>query len=134
MSQASADSETPARLLETAREAAHAAAEVHREAAGREGGRWVESKMAASDFVCDVDLAAQEAALSVVAARHPAHEIVAEERDGERSGGPGVLLVTEAGGRVGRIEGGPVRPVRGSILAANSGSSLVALRSMLSLS
>lgn len=272
MSQASAGSDAPLRLLETAREAAQAAANVHRKATGRKNQRWVESKTAASDFVCDVDLAAQEAALSVVAARHPDHEIMAEERGGERPGTPdnehvwlvdpldgttnflhghpyhsasvavwdgagpvagavhaqalgavwtaargegafengrrvraspatdvsgfllgtgfpfkfpelvepylgtlatalrrtsgvrrtgastldfayvangtldaywepvlepwdfgaGVLLVTEAGGRVGRIEGGPVLPVRGSILAANSAPSLAALQSMLS--
>ncbi|MXX34065.1 MAG: inositol monophosphatase [Gemmatimonadetes bacterium] len=75
-------------LLATAVEAAHAAARIHREASDRGGGRWVDVKTASSDFVSDVDMAAQEAAMEVIAARHPAHAILAEEEGGGREGAP----------------------------------------------
>ncbi len=77
------------RLLATATEAARAAARIHREAARRGGGRWVDVKTASSDFVSDVDMAAQEAAMGVIAARHPGHAILAEEEGGGRDGAPG---------------------------------------------
>ena len=74
------------RLLATATEAARAAATIHMEAMGRGGQRWVDSKIAHSDFVTDVDMAGQEAALEVIRTRHPDHAIMAEEDGGEHAG------------------------------------------------
>ncbi|MDE2796762.1 MAG: inositol monophosphatase family protein [Gemmatimonadota bacterium] len=82
------DESRAARLLATAKEAANAAARVHREAARRGGGRWIDEKTAHSDFVSDVDMAAQEAAVAVIAARHPDHRVLAEEDGGGREGAP----------------------------------------------
>ena len=76
------------RLLATAKEAAKAAARVHREAAGRDGIGWIDEKTAHSDFVSDVDMAAQEASMAVIAARHPDHRVLAEEDGGGREGAP----------------------------------------------
>lgn len=76
------------RLLATAKAAANAAARVHREAARQGGGRWIDEKTAHSDFVSDVDMAAQEAAVAVIAARHPDHGVLAEEDGGGREGAP----------------------------------------------
>ena len=65
-------------LLDTARRAADAAADVHRDQAtsvgiadAREKGR--------ADYVSATDLAAQEACLAVIRENHPDHTIVAEE-------------------------------------------------------
>ena len=76
-------------LLATATGAARAAARVHGDASRRGGGKWVDTKTASSDFVSDVDMAAQEAAMEVIAARHPGHAILAEEEGGGRDGRPG---------------------------------------------
>ncbi|MDE2762518.1 MAG: inositol monophosphatase family protein [Gemmatimonadota bacterium] len=98
------------RLLATAAEAARAAALVHREAARRGGGRWVNEKTAASDFVSDVDMAAQEAALAVIAERHPDHAILAEEEGGGRAGAPGdghLWLVDPLDGTTNFLHGHP---------------------------
>lgn len=73
-------------LLATAAAAARAAATIHAEATGRGGQRWVDEKTAHSDFVTDVDMAAQQAALEVIRTRHPDHAIMAEEEGGEHSG------------------------------------------------
>lgn len=75
-------------LLATAKEAANAAVRVHRVAAQRGGGRWIDEKTGHSDFVSDVDMAAQEAAVAVIAARHPDHRVLAEEDGGGREGAP----------------------------------------------
>ncbi len=78
--------EASADLVATAREAAEAAAQVHRLHAGRV--RIEEASMKrASDFVSRVDLEAQEAALAVIRDRFPEHEIMSEEEDGRT--GPG---------------------------------------------
>ncbi len=45
--------------------------------------------------------------------------------------GAGILLVTEAGGSVERVEGGPIGAVTGSVLAANSAEALKELRTLL---
>ena len=82
------DPDAVERLLATATAAARAAATIHAEAAGRGGQRWVDAKTAHSDFVTDVDMAAQHAALEVISARHPDHAIMAEEEGGEHSGAP----------------------------------------------
>ena len=76
-------------LLATATRAARAAARIHREASRSGGGQWVDIKSASSDFVSDVDMAAQEAAMDVIAGRHPGHAILAEEEGGGRAGVPG---------------------------------------------
>ncbi len=76
-------------LLATATRSARAAARIHREASRSGGGQWVDIKSASSDFVSDVDLAAQEAAMGVIVARHPGHAILAEEERGGRAGAPG---------------------------------------------
>ncbi len=67
-------------LLETARTAARAAAEVHRARAGTVRTTDADEKGRA-DFVSEVDLEAQRAALAVIRARHPDHRILAEEED-----------------------------------------------------
>ena len=82
------DPDAVERLLATATAAARAAATIHAEAAGRGGQRWVDAKTAHSDFVTDVDMAAQQAALAVISTRHPDHAIMAEEEGGEHSGAP----------------------------------------------
>lgn len=98
------------RLLATATEAARAAALVHREAARKGGGRWVNEKTAASDFVSDVDMAAQEAAMAAIAERHPGHAILAEEEGGGRAGAPGdehLWLVDPLDGTTNFLHGHP---------------------------
>jgi myo-inositol-1(or 4)-monophosphatase len=67
-------------LLLTARRAADAAAAVHRRDAGRVLLAGASEKSRA-DYVSRTDLDAQEAALAVIAARHPDHDILAEESD-----------------------------------------------------
>ena len=97
-------------LLETATWAARAAANVHREAATRGGGRWIDEKTTSSDFVSDVDVAAQEAAMAVIASRHPDHAILAEEEGGGRDGAPGgehLWLVDPLDGTTNFLHGHP---------------------------
>jgi myo-inositol-1(or 4)-monophosphatase len=80
--------DTPRALLETARLAADAAAAVHLRWAHRvTPGEAVDKGR--SDFVTRVDREAQDAALSVIRRRHPAHRILAEE-EVEEDGGGGV--------------------------------------------
>lgn len=67
-------------LLETARAAAGAAAEVHRLRAGTVATIDADEKGRA-DFVSEVDLEAQRAALAIIRSRHPDHRILAEEED-----------------------------------------------------
>ena len=103
-------SEQVERLLATATEAARVAAEVHRDAARRGGGRWVNEKTASSDFVSDVDMAAQEVAMAVIARRHPDHAILAEEVGGGREGAPGnecLWLVDPLDGTTNFLHGHP---------------------------
>lgn len=75
-------------LVHTALRAARAAAQVQRSMAGRldaNGGR----EKGHRDFVSEVDLRAQRAALSEIRARHPHHHVLAEEEDGEPGEGWG---------------------------------------------
>lgn len=75
----------PAPLVQTALEAARAAAEVHRARVGElgaDGGR----EKGHRDFVSEVDLEAQRAALAVIRGAFPGHGILAEEEDGEEGG------------------------------------------------
>ena len=68
-------------LLRTARDAASAAAEIHARHRAARTTLDVREK-GQSDFVSKVDLEAQDAALSVIRARHPDHQVLAEEDDG----------------------------------------------------
>jgi len=98
------------RLLATATAAARAAATIHAEATGRGGQRWVDEKTAHSDFVTDVDMAAQQAALEVIQSRHPDHAIMAEEEGGEHSGAPDtgyIWLVDPLDGTTNYMHGHP---------------------------
>lgn len=65
-------------LLFTAIQAAEAAAEVHLRHFGRIGVDQAREK-APSDFVSEVDMEAQEAALGVIQRRYPDHQVLAEE-------------------------------------------------------
>lgn len=97
-------------LLATATAAARAAATIHAEATGRGGQRWVDEKTVHSDFVTDVDMAAQQAALAVIRARHPGHAIMAEEEGGEHSGAPDtghIWLVDPLDGTTNYMHGHP---------------------------
>lgn len=69
-------------LLRTALSAADAAARAHRRRSGRVGVAGATEK-GYSDFVSQVDLEAQRAALAVIRERHPDHGILAEEDDAE---------------------------------------------------
>lgn len=97
-------------LQATAEAAAQAAAEVHRDAARDRSRLRVGSKTGHSDFVSEVDLAAQSAALAVVGARHPTHQIMAEEAGGARPGAPGnerLWLVDPLDGTTNFLHGHP---------------------------
>jgi myo-inositol-1(or 4)-monophosphatase len=65
-------------LLATALAAAEAAAEIHLEHFGEVGLEGAQEK-AHSDFVSEVDTAAQEAAMGLIRSRFPDHAILAEE-------------------------------------------------------
>jgi len=68
------------RLLRTAREAAEAAAAIHRRDAGRIvlSGATIKAR---ADYVSKTDLDAQAAALAVIEENHPDHAVLAEESD-----------------------------------------------------
>ena len=83
-------------LLSTALEAAEAAARVHLVYFGEVGPDDARRK-AHSDFVSRVDLEAQEAALSVILQRHPAHRVLAEEDPGGEDSGRGERTWPEDG-------------------------------------
>lgn len=85
-----ADSPDLREFERTARDAADAAAAVHLVHAGRFTAESATEK-AASDFVSEVDLEAQAAALAVIRERHPDHRILAEEAGDGDEGGQGVL-------------------------------------------
>lgn len=68
------------RWLVTARDAADAAARVHRRWSGRLDILGADNK-GFSDFVSRVDVESQEAALAVIRDRHPDHRILAEEAE-----------------------------------------------------
>jgi myo-inositol-1(or 4)-monophosphatase len=67
-------------LLRTAREAAEAAARIHRRDAGKVvlAGATVKAR---SDYVSRTDIDAQAAAIAVIEANHPDHLVLAEESD-----------------------------------------------------
>lgn len=66
-------------LLRAARQAADTAAEVHRRSRPLDPGHWTEKGHA--DWVSEVDLAAEQAAVSVLREAFPGHAIAAEEGD-----------------------------------------------------
>ena len=68
-------------LLSVATRAAEAAALVHGHHVGRLEERWIDEKTAASDFVSNVDLESQDAALAVISSVFPHHHVMAEEGD-----------------------------------------------------
>ena len=133
---------TTSDLQATAEAAAQAAAEVHRDAARDRTRLHVGSKTGHSDFVSEVDLAAQAAALAVIAARHPTHEIMAEEDGGGRPGAPGnahLWLVDPLDGTTNFLHGHPFYsasvavwdpggPVAGAVRAHALGKSWTAAR------
>lgn len=82
-------------LLETARAAAGAAAEVHLRWAGRTGSADAREK-GTSDFVSQVDLDAQEEALAVIRERHPGHTILAEEDEADTRRHEGSALAPDS--------------------------------------
>jgi myo-inositol-1(or 4)-monophosphatase len=87
-------------LLQTALDAADAAGAVHQRYRERlDSFRTVEKGQ--SDFVSEVDLEAQEAALSVIRSRHPGHQIRAEEDE------HGASLLRSAGAEVNHSAHGP---------------------------
>ena len=95
------------RLLATATEAARAAARIHAEATGRGGQRWVDAKTLHNDFVTDVDMAAQQAALEVIRTRHPDHAVMAEEEGGQHAGAGHIWLVDPLDGTTNFMHGHP---------------------------
>jgi myo-inositol-1(or 4)-monophosphatase len=96
-------------LLATALDAAEAAAAVHRRWAGRVGVREATEKQA-RDFVSQADVEAQRAALSVIHARHPDHQVLAEEEDGQAAaaGGAPTWVVDPIDGTTNFLHGHPM--------------------------
>ena len=97
--------------LETARRAADAAAEVHRDQATSVGIADAHEKGRA-DYVSATDIAAEEACLAVIREKHPDHTIVAEEShegnpDGTRQEGP-TWIVDPLDGTTNFLHGHPM--------------------------
>ena len=107
-------------LLTTALEAAEAAAAVHLRWAGRVSVREATEKEA-RDFVSAADVEAQRAALAVIRARHPDHEVLAEEEDGQAAvtGSRPVWVIDPIDGTTNFLHGHPMYVV--SIAAVVAG-------------
>ena len=132
-------------LLATARAAADAAAEVHRRNMGRADLIQGRDK-GHRDFVSEVDLAAQAAALELIRNRHPLHRIMAEEEDDSPSDGEGAAgepcwIVDPLDGTTNFLHGHPMFcasvgvvqdgvPVAGAVTAAASGERWWAARGL----
>lgn len=83
-------------VLDTALDAARAAAAVHREHVGRVTvAEWTEK--GAADFVTHVDRAAEAAIVQRIRHRFPTHRVLAEEAESERAAGSGVSISSDAG-------------------------------------
>lgn len=124
-------------LITTALAAADAAAAVHRAWAGRVRSDQAAEKTAASDFVTQVDLEAQEAALARIRLDFPAHRILAEEGDDpdghlEGDGDGPIWVVDPLDGTTNFLHGHPAYcasvgvvvdgvPVVGAVVAAVTG-------------
>ncbi len=108
--------------LDTAREAAEAAAAVHAEWAGRVGVPDASWKRFA-DLVSEADLVAQEAALSVIRRHHPDHVVLAEEGDAATTGLPDgptpIWIVDPLDGTANFLHGHPM--YASSVAVARSG-------------
>ena len=136
-----------AELLETALDAADLAARVHANATHtRSSLKAVEKGQ--SDFVSEVDLAAQAAALDLIRERHPAHQILAEEEDDARGlilrpedADPSVPLwvVDPLDGTTNFLHGHPIyassvgvvqgtRPLAGAVVSSATGDRWWAMR------
>jgi len=124
-------------LVRTALAAAEAAVRVHRRDAGRVSLRGATEK-ARADYVSRTDLDAQEAALGVIAERHPDHAVLAEEGAGsveERLAswdGRPLWIVDPLDGTTNFLHGHPLycasvavavdgRPVAGAVVSGSSG-------------
>lgn len=124
-------------LLSTAREAAEAAARIHRRDAGRVllAGATIKAR---ADYVSQTDVDAQEAALEVIRSRHPDHAILAEESDDsvevqlERWDGRPLWIVDPLDGTANFLHGHPHycssvavavdgSPVAGAVVSGSSG-------------
>lgn len=124
-------------LLRTAREAAEAAARIHRRDAGTVvlSGATVKAR---ADYVSQTDLDAQEAALAVISRNHPGHVILAEESDEsvedqlERWDGRPLWIVDPLDGTANFLHGHPQycssvavavdgRPVAGAVVSGSTG-------------
>jgi myo-inositol-1(or 4)-monophosphatase len=124
-------------FLRTAIDAADAAAREHRRHAGRLRADQATEK-ARADYVSQADLDAQSAALAVIAARHPGHQVLAEEgeepvekRIARWDGGP-LWIVDPLDGTANFLHGHPFycaavavavegRPVAGAVVSGSSG-------------
>lgn len=124
-------------LLVTAREAAEAAAAVHRRDAN--GARLAgATEKARADYVSRTDVDAQEAALAVIERRHPDHAILAEESDEgvearlARWDGRPLWIVDPLDGTTNYLHGHPQyaasvavavdgRPVAGAVVCGSTG-------------
>ena len=97
--------------LVTAREAAEAAATVHADWAGRVGVPDASWKRFA-DLVSEVDLRAQDAALSIIRRHHPDHVVLAEEGDAAETAVPDgptpVWIVDPLDGTANYLHGHPM--------------------------
>lgn len=124
-------------LLHTAREAAEAAAEIHRRDAGKVGLAGATLK-ARADYVSKTDIDAQAAALEVIEANHPDHLILAEESAEsvedqlEHWDGRPLWIVDPLDGTTNFLHGHPQycssvavaverRPVAGAVVSASTG-------------
>ena len=124
-------------LLRTAREAAEAAARVHRRDAGTVvlAGATVKAR---ADYVSKTDLDAQEAALGVITRNHPDHLILAEESEEsvedqlDRWDGRPLWIVDPLDGTANFLHGHPHycasvavavegRPVAGAVVSGSTG-------------
>lgn len=85
------DSPATADLLQTAAAAARAAGAVIRKDFGH--ARNIRHKNGPRDLVTDTDKAAQQAALAIITARHPDHDILAEEDPSTRPDADGVWTI-----------------------------------------
>jgi len=122
-------------MLVTALRAADAAAAVQIHWAGRVGVDGASAK-GRGDFVSQVDLAAQEAALAVIRAAHPDHDVLAEEGDGDPRAANGaagpIWVVDPLDGTANFLHGHPMyaasvavavagRPVAGAVVCPTTG-------------
>jgi myo-inositol-1(or 4)-monophosphatase len=79
-------SSDPIAMLEVARRAADAAAQVHREGRGRfDPAEWTEKGR--SDFVTEVDIEAEQRILQIIGETFPTHDVMAEEGTDDRATG-----------------------------------------------